>query len=137
MALVKHKDSEKQNFDAVIMYTLDRFARNRYDSAIYKAKLKKNGVKVYYAKQPMPDTPVMARIASIDYRFRTLTSNTAFLRSISIETILDRRRIAVIPLQFFASFKIIDHCHELMLVAPGEQFRSSCSYYNSSYEVCQ
>lgn len=51
------KDSEKGNFDAVIMYTLDRFARNRYDSAIYKAKLKKNGVRVFYAKQPMPDTP--------------------------------------------------------------------------------
>ena len=51
------KDSEKRKFDAVIMYTLDRFARNRYDSAVYKAKLKKNGVKVYYAKQPMPDTP--------------------------------------------------------------------------------
>lgn len=51
------KDSEKGNFDAVIMYTLDRFARNRYDSAIYKAKLKRNGVKVFYAKQPMPDTP--------------------------------------------------------------------------------
>lgn len=41
----------------MVMYTLDRFARNRYDSAIYKAKLKKNGVRVYYAKQPMPDTP--------------------------------------------------------------------------------
>lgn len=39
------------------MYTLDRFARNRYDSAIYKAKLKRNGVKIFYAKQPMPDTP--------------------------------------------------------------------------------
>lgn len=39
------------------MYTLDRFARNRYDSAIYKAKLKKHGVRIYYAKQPMPDTP--------------------------------------------------------------------------------
>lgn len=51
------KDSEKGHFDAVIMYTLDRFARNRYDSAIYKAKLKKYGVKIYYAKQPMPDTP--------------------------------------------------------------------------------
>ena len=51
------RDSEKGHFDAVIMYTLDRFARNRYDSAIYKAKLKKNGVKVFYAKQPMPDTP--------------------------------------------------------------------------------
>ena len=51
------KDSERHQFDAVIMYTLDRFARNRYDSAIYKSKLKKNGVRVYYAKQPMPDTP--------------------------------------------------------------------------------
>ena len=51
------RDSEKGKFQAVIMYTLDRFARNRYDSAIYKAKLKRNGVKVYYAKQPMPDTP--------------------------------------------------------------------------------
>ena len=51
------KDSEKGQFAAVIMYTLDRFARNRYDSAIYKAKLKKNGVRVFYAKQPMPDTP--------------------------------------------------------------------------------
>lgn len=51
------KDSEKGHFDAVIMYTLDRFARNRYDSAIYKAKLKKNGVRAFYAKQPMPDTP--------------------------------------------------------------------------------
>lgn len=51
------RDSERHCFDAVIMYTLDRFARNRYDSAIYKAKLKRNGVKIFYAKQPMPDTP--------------------------------------------------------------------------------
>lgn len=49
------KDSEKGHFDAVIMYTLDRFARNRYDSAMYKAKLKKNGVRVFYAKQTIPD----------------------------------------------------------------------------------
>ena len=51
------RDSAKGTFQAVIMYTLDRFARNRYDSAIYKARLKKNGVRVFYAKQPMPDTP--------------------------------------------------------------------------------
>ena len=51
------KDSEKGHFQAVLMYTLDRFARNRYDSAMYKAKLKKNGVKIYYAKQSIPDTP--------------------------------------------------------------------------------
>lgn len=51
------KDAERGQFDAVIMYTLDRFARNRYDSAIYKARLKRHGVHIYYAKQPMPDTP--------------------------------------------------------------------------------
>lgn len=59
------KDSEKHQFDAVIMYTLDRFARNRYDSAIYKARLKKNGVKVYYAKQPLPDTPESIILESV------------------------------------------------------------------------
>ena len=51
------KDSEKKEFTVVLMYTLDRFARNRYDAAVYKAKLKKNGVRMYYVKQPMPETP--------------------------------------------------------------------------------
>jgi site-specific DNA recombinase len=51
------RDSEKRQFQAVIMYTLDRFSRSRYDSAIYKAILKKNGVSVHYAKQYIPDTP--------------------------------------------------------------------------------
>nr|WP_293717762.1 recombinase family protein [uncultured Phascolarctobacterium sp.] len=32
-------DSSKKAFDTIIVYTLDRFARNRYDSAVYKAKL--------------------------------------------------------------------------------------------------
>ena len=35
----------------VIVWKLDRFARNRYDSANYKAKLKKNGVRVLSAKE--------------------------------------------------------------------------------------
>lgn len=51
------KDSEKHTFDVVLLYTIDRFARNRYDSAVYKAKLKRNGVKIEYAKQPLPDSP--------------------------------------------------------------------------------
>lgn len=51
------KDSEKGRFRGVLMYTLDRFARNRYDSAMYKARLKKNGVRVFYAKQSIPDGP--------------------------------------------------------------------------------
>ncbi len=51
------KDSEKGLFSVIIMYTLDRFARNRYDSAIYKAKLKKNGVKIFYTEQSITDEP--------------------------------------------------------------------------------
>ena len=38
------KDSDKQKFDLVIVWKLDRFARNRYDSARYKNTLKKNNV---------------------------------------------------------------------------------------------
>ena len=45
------KDSSKKLFDIVIVWKLDRFARNRYDSAIYKSKLKKNGVRVVSAKE--------------------------------------------------------------------------------------
>lgn len=51
------KDSEKGRFQAVIMYTIDRFARNRYDAATYKAKLRKNGVKMYYTEQSISDEP--------------------------------------------------------------------------------
>ena len=36
------KDSEKGHFQVLIMYTMDRFARNRYDSAMYKNILKKH-----------------------------------------------------------------------------------------------
>lgn len=38
------KDSYKHAFDCIIVWKLDRFARNRYDSAYYKNVLKKNGV---------------------------------------------------------------------------------------------
>lgn len=34
-------DSDKRIFDVLLVHKLDRFARNRYDSAVYKAKLKK------------------------------------------------------------------------------------------------
>lgn len=44
-------DSRKGQFDYIIVWKLDRFARNRYDSAIYKNKLKKSGVKVLSATE--------------------------------------------------------------------------------------
>lgn len=50
-------DSEKGLFDAVLVWKLDRFSRDRYDSAHYKHILKKNGVKVISAKENISDGP--------------------------------------------------------------------------------
>ncbi len=49
------KDSGKRLFDMIIVWKLDRFARKRYDSARYKAALKKNGVKVVSATEVISD----------------------------------------------------------------------------------
>lgn len=49
------KDSSKHLFDLVLVWKLDRFARNRYDSAHYKAILKKNGVKVVSVTERIAD----------------------------------------------------------------------------------
>ena len=51
------KDSGKRLFDMIIVWKLDRFARNRYDSARYKAALKKSGVKVVSATEVISDGP--------------------------------------------------------------------------------
>ena len=49
------EDSRKKGFEIVIVYQLDRFARSREDSAHYKSKLRKNGVKVVSAKENITD----------------------------------------------------------------------------------
>lgn len=50
-------DAKKKKFDAVVVYKTDRFARNKYDSAIYKRELKKNGIQIFYAAESIPDGP--------------------------------------------------------------------------------
>lgn len=49
------KDSAKRQFDIILVWKLDRFARNRYDSAHYKAILKKNGVRVVSAMETIAE----------------------------------------------------------------------------------
>ena len=49
------KDSAKKGFDVVIVWKLDRFARNRFDSAKYKAALKKNNVRVVSATEAISE----------------------------------------------------------------------------------
>lgn len=47
------EDSKKKQFQYIIVWKLDRFSRNRYDSTIYKTKLKKCGVKVISATESL------------------------------------------------------------------------------------
>ncbi len=50
-------DAAKKQFAVIIVWKLDRFARNRYDSATYKMRLKKHGVKVVSATENISDNP--------------------------------------------------------------------------------
>jgi len=51
------RDSAKKQFDVVLVWKLDRFSRNRFDSATYRAILKRNGVNVVSAKENISEGP--------------------------------------------------------------------------------
>ena len=51
------KDAKQNKFNYVLVYKLDRFARNRYDSAMYKNMLKKHNIKVVSIKENISDSP--------------------------------------------------------------------------------
>ncbi|MGN1201181.1 MAG: recombinase family protein [Candidatus Caccovivens sp.] len=51
------KDSKNKQWDYVLVYKLDRFSRNKYESVLHKKTLKENGVKVISAMENIPDTP--------------------------------------------------------------------------------
>ena len=51
------KDSADRKWSYIIVYKLDRFSRNKYETAIHKKTLKDNGVKVISAMENIPDTP--------------------------------------------------------------------------------
>ncbi|AAO36645.1 recombinase family protein [Clostridium tetani] len=51
------EDAKKNMFDLILVHKVDRFARNRYDAAIYKSILKKHNIKIKYVMQPIDDSP--------------------------------------------------------------------------------
>ena len=59
------KDAERGRWAYVLCWKVDRFARNRYDSATYKYRLKRHGVRVIYAKESIPDGPEGILLESI------------------------------------------------------------------------
>lgn len=59
------KDAAHGGWSYVVVWKTDRFARNRYDSAMYKYKLKRYGVRVISAKESIPDGPEGILLESI------------------------------------------------------------------------
>ena len=47
--------AESGTFDTVISWKVDRFGRNREESALFKGRLRRFGVKVLYAMEPIPE----------------------------------------------------------------------------------
>ncbi len=47
----------KHDVDAVLVHKFNRFARNKYDSALYKKRLRDIGIKVISVTQPIDDSP--------------------------------------------------------------------------------
>lgn len=59
------KDSANDIFDVVIVHKLDRFSRDKYDSAQYKRKLKQNGVKLVSVTENLDDSPESVILESV------------------------------------------------------------------------
>ncbi len=59
------KDAAHGRWAYVVVWKTDRFARNRYDSATYKFRLKKYGIRVLSAKESIPDGPEGILLESI------------------------------------------------------------------------
>ena len=51
------KDSAEKRWNFILVYKLDRFSRNKFESVINRKKLSDNGVKVLSAMENIPDTP--------------------------------------------------------------------------------
>ena len=59
------KDAEKGIFDTLIVHKLDRFSRNKYDSALYKRKLKQYGIKLVSVTEQLDDSPESVILESV------------------------------------------------------------------------
>lgn len=51
--------------EVVLVHKLDRFARNRYDSAFYRRELKKGGVRLESVLEPLDDSPESVILESV------------------------------------------------------------------------
>ena len=98
------QDSEKHQFDYIIIHKLDRFSRNRYDFAFYKKILKDNGVKVISVLEKLDDTPETIILESVlegmaEYYSSNLSRETKTITTTIIAITANNSRI-VYPFLF-------------------------------------
>ena len=74
-------DSKQGLYDTVIVWKIDRFSRDKYDSVFYKNTLKKNGVSVLSAIEPIDDSPEGQLMESIFEGF-----SVYYLKDLSMKT---------------------------------------------------
>lgn len=59
------RDSDLKGFEIVLVWKIDRFGRDRYDMAVNKRHLKRNGVQIVSVKETIPDGPEGVLIESL------------------------------------------------------------------------
>lgn len=58
-------DSKNKSFKFVVVHKFDRFARNRYDHALYEKRLEDNGVKLLSVLEQLNDSPESVILKSV------------------------------------------------------------------------
>lgn len=58
LRMISNAKKKPRPFDAIIVWKFSRFARNREDSIVYKALLKKNNVQVISVSEPLPNDDI-------------------------------------------------------------------------------
>ena len=102
------QDSGKKLFDLVLVWKLDRFARNRYDSAFYRYTLRKNGVKIISVKENISDGPEGIILESMiegmaEYYSANLSQNVK--RGFHENALKGKWNGGAVPL----GYKVVDH----------------------------
>lgn len=70
-------DAKNKLFDVLIVHKVDRFSRNRYDSAIYKKALQRTGVTIEYVEQHIgPGSIMMESMLETEYYSANLAKKT-------------------------------------------------------------
>lgn len=71
------KDSDKKQFDFVLVYKLDRFSRNKFEMAMHRKHLKDNGIKILSAMENIPDSPEGILLESLLEGFKQLNGHNS------------------------------------------------------------